>query len=379
MNTETKEKSIVNSCFTCKGEEIDKNKRTRLFGKSKTHDFVGILRETAKIDLDIYSDKCGPTSFLCRNCVNKLKRLDEANKSVSELNKYFRNLFNGRELTQNNEPKRRLHDTSFEVTEITRKSLKFDEQDDPLLDSDSASGIEQKDVTLIVTQPFIPTATVQPGQASQALTSNIDLCPIFMSTPKKAQVNKKTDESRVTISVKYPSKVKNKNIVGDFAKIVKAILHQNPTGIANVVVKSKQLREKVVDRLLRLIKTEIDDLCSVKNPSILRGTTKEKLLEFSLEKVCDEWAERAPMFHSFLRACCSKSRGTAKDLEWSPAMAVAGSVLLKQRNKHMNALASIIGLTIKTKSLEVSHLEKTYLILYTIILFACFFTIHLFV
>ena len=131
MNTETKEKSIVNSCFTCKGEEIDKNKRTRLFGKSKTHDFVGILRETAKIDLDIYSDKCGPTSFLCRNCVNKLKRLDEANKSVSELNKYFRNLFNGRELTQNNEPKRRLHDTSFEVTEITRKSLKFDEQDDP--------------------------------------------------------------------------------------------------------------------------------------------------------------------------------------------------------------------------------------------------------
>ena len=379
MNTETKEKSIVNSCFTCKGEEIDKNKRTRLFGKSKTHDFVGILRETAKIDLDIYSDKCGPTSFLCRNCVNKLKRLDEANKSVSELNKYFRNLFNGRELTQNNEPKRRLHDTSFEVTEITRKSLKFDEQDDPLLDSDSASGIEQKDVTLIVTQPFIPTATVQPGQASQALTSNIDLCPIFMSTPKKAPVNKKTDESRVTISVKYPSKVKNKNIVGDFAKIVKAILPQNPTGIANVVVKSKQLREKVVDRLLRLIKTEIDDLCSVKKPSILRGTTKEKLLEFSLEKVCDEWAERAPMFHSFLRACCSKSRGTAKDLEWSPAMAVAGSVLLKQRNKHMNALASIIGLTIKTKSLEVSHLEKTYLILYTIILFACFFTIHLFV
>ncbi|CAB4042266.1 tubulin monoglycylase TTLL3-like, partial [Paramuricea clavata] len=202
MNTETKEKSIVNSCFTCKGEEIDKNKRTRLFGKSKTHDFVGILRETAKIDLDIYSDKCGPTSFLCRNCVNKLKRLDEANKSVSELNKYFRNSFNGRELTQNNEPKRRLHDTSFEVTEITRKSLKFDEQDDPLLDSDSASGIEQKDVTLIVTQPFIPTATVQPGQASQALTSNIDLCPIFMSTPKKAPVNKKTDESRVTISVK---------------------------------------------------------------------------------------------------------------------------------------------------------------------------------
>ena len=52
--------------------------------------------------------------------------------------------------------------------------------------------------------------------------------------------------------------------MGDFAKIVKAILHQNPTGIANVVVKSKSLREKVIDCLLQLIKTEITGLCSVK-------------------------------------------------------------------------------------------------------------------
>ena len=76
--------------------------------------------------------------------------------------------------------------------------------------------------------------------------------------------------------------------MGDFAKIVKAILHQNPKGIANVVVKSKSLREKVIDCLLQLIKTEIAGLCSVKNPSILRQTTKEDLLEFSLEKVCSE-------------------------------------------------------------------------------------------
>ena len=146
--------------------------------------------------------------------------------------------------------------------------------------------------------------------------------------------------------------------MGDFAKIVKAILHQNPKGIANVVVKSKSLREKVIDCLLQLIKTEIAGLCSVKNPSILRKTTKEDLLEFSLEKVCSEWAERAPIFYLFLRGCCSKCKSTAKDLEWFPAMAVAGSVLLKQCNKHMNALASIIGLIVKTKSLEVSQLEK---------------------
>ena len=108
--------------------------------------------------------------------------------------------------------------------------------------------------------------------------------------------------------------------MGDLARILKAILHQNPKGISNIVAKLKSLREKVIDCLLQLIKTEIDGLCSVKNPSILRKTTKK------------ERAERAPIFYLFLHACCSKCKGTAKDFEWFPAMAVAGSVLLKQRN-----------------------------------------------
>ena len=61
---------------------------------------VSILRGIVKINLDIYSDECGPTSFLCRDCANKLKRLDEANKSVSESNSYLQYLLHGRELTQ---------------------------------------------------------------------------------------------------------------------------------------------------------------------------------------------------------------------------------------------------------------------------------------
>ena len=63
---------------------------------------MSILRGIVKIDLDIYSDECGLTSFLCRACANELKHLDEANKSViiSESNSYLQNLLHGRELTQ---------------------------------------------------------------------------------------------------------------------------------------------------------------------------------------------------------------------------------------------------------------------------------------
>lgn len=38
---------------------------------------------------------------------------------------------------------------------------------------------------------------------------------------------------------------------------------------------------------------------------------------------------------------------------WYPSVAVAGSVLLKQRNPHMNACAIIIGILLKARSLEV--------------------------
>ena len=133
--------------------------------------------------MDIYSDECGPTSFLCRYCANKLKRLDKANSSVSELNSYFQNLFHGREVTLNNEKKRRLHDTSFEVKDVTRKSFKHD---DPfILDSERVSSSEKNCVSLFNTQLFRPTDTVEesfkPGQLSQALTIN-DLCKVSFKT-----------------------------------------------------------------------------------------------------------------------------------------------------------------------------------------------------
>ncbi|KAK3753107.1 hypothetical protein QZH41_020581, partial [Actinostola sp. cb2023] len=40
------------------------------------------------------------------------------------------------------------------------------------------------------------------------------------------------------------------------------------------------------------------------------------------------------------------------DAKWLPSVAIAGSVLLKQRDSKMNATASIIGVLLKTKSME---------------------------
>lgn len=75
-------------------------------------------------------------------------------------------------------------------------------------------------------------------------------------------------------------------------------------------------------------------------------------MNFDLVKLLDEWKERAPVFYSFLHTCSTSKQATTN---CSPSVAVAGSVLLKQRNNHMNDTASVLGLLIKTGSMEVKY------------------------
>ena len=43
-----------------------------------------------------------------------------------------------------------------------------------------------------------------------------------------------------------------------------------------------------------------------------------------------------------------------KDSSWLPSIAVAGSILLKQRSRHMNGTATFLAILFKTASTEVS-------------------------
>ena len=85
---------------------------------------------------------------------------------------------------------------------------------------------------------------------------------------------------------------------------------------------------------------------------MLRANTKEEIVNFDFEKLCFEWKERAPICYTFLMACATTTRNEIAP-EWLPSMAVAGLILLKQRNSHMNGCATVLGILIKLRSLEV--------------------------
>ena len=73
--------------------------------------------------------------------------------------------------------------------------------------------------------------------------------------------------------------------------------------------------------------------------------------KFDVEDVCKEWRERAPVFYSFpLTTAVNKN---TKNFTWFGSLAVAWSVLLKQRNREMNATSAIMGVILKSKAAEI--------------------------
>ena len=92
-----------------------------------------------------------------------------------------------------------------------------------------------------------------------------------------------------------------------------------------------------------LIKKTLEALCR-ECPSLLRKSGSDDMENFSLQKMSKEWKERGPLFFSFLMTCATVKE---KGCDWTPAAVVASSTLLKSRNMHMNATASLISVMIR--------------------------------
>ena len=82
-----------------------------------------------------------------------------------------------------------------------------------------------------------------------------------------------------------------------------------------------------------------------------RANTKEGITQFDFKKLCLEWKARAPIFYAFLMTCARTKKQNQPEL--GPSVSVAGSILLKPRNPHMNSCAAVLGILLKSNSLEV--------------------------
>ena len=175
--------------------------------------------------------------------------------------------------------------------------------------------------------------------------------PRLTSTPNSST----QEQNQVQLKIKYPCKNVNKTLIGSYQSIGKALAHGVPSQIATAVMSCQSVQKHVVEKVLKIVTKEVAGLRSKTNPSILRKCEKEDLEKFDLHLVCNEWRERAPVFYSFLLTSAINKR--TKSSEWFGSLALAGSILLKQRNQEMSATGSLIGILLKNKSIEVGEIS----------------------
>lgn len=142
-----------------------------------------------------------------------------------------------------------------------------------------------------------------------------------------------------------------KTLVGSYQTLGKALAHGDPSQIAKAVMNCPTVRIHVVSGVIKAVSKEVSGLCGKNRLSLLRKTSKEDLQNFDLQKLCEEWQERAPIFYAFLLNSASRTnrKGT-----WFRSVALAGSILLKQRNREMNATAPVMGILLKSKAAMVN-------------------------
>ena len=361
-------------CILCKKSFPVAKEKINVFGKSGLN-ISSLVKHATNVDLSVYVG-CEKLAICRTKCYNRLVRLKNALNKVDEITREVQNDFDG------NVPlrfKRLSKDSSG--TPDAKRGLNFGGPG-----SSSDQGEMQGKVAASVVHPIpvsspnlspIPFGIVNPSGilaygfvpsrpqnqlVHKAFTGAMPV-KMFTSTPlAKAATRENHDahspnpgsqerETSVHLTVKYPSKPIHKELKDDYAAIGKAIVYGSPQRIARAVLKNEALKKCFVEKVLQLMTLQLNGLCSRRQPSMLRAHTKDGITQFDFKKLCFEWKERAPMFYVFLMTCASTKKQNNPD--WLPSVSVAGSILLKQRNPHMNGCAAILGILLKSNSLEV--------------------------
>ena len=360
-------------CFLCNSSPPT-NQRVKIFGKTKV-DLKGLIKTAVDIDVNVYSH--GNVLFVCSvTCYKRLIRLDKTIKSLEDVKEEIRkdfarngNLIRAKRMQNSNEnlgdP---LNQTEQRQQTKASRSLNFAHP------STNCAFSGFSPVLYLPQTQCHPRCQVGFNEfGSLSLTrghTNVcapnDVYPTTYpntSSPISLQVSSEVSptietvsplkSTNVNISVQYPSKTVNKQIPSEYESIGKALVHGTPKRIANAVMKCKPISKFVLEKVLRTVSTEVNSLCSRKNPSMLRKTGKQDLIKYSMQTLCLEWQTRSPVFYAFLMTV-ALSRSN-KQSNWLPSVALAGSILLKQRNSQMSATGAVIGILLKTGSIEVNN------------------------
>ena len=140
------------------------------------------------------------------------------------------------------------------------------------------------------------------------------------------------------------------------SEVERALAGGHIPSIAKALIQHSELRESILQLFLREIEAECATLCRKKSPSLFRKLSANDLMEFEWEKVIVELEERAPLFLRIYSSIVSVNdyRNQHKfGAHHHPGICMATAIILKERNREICGLQSLISLLLFS-----SHVEK---------------------
>ena len=158
---------------------------------------------------------------------------------------------------------------------------------------------------------------------------------------------------------------RTRTLSDEFTSLGIALVRGTFSQIANAIFKVKRLKVEITKCLLRELSRECRELTSKKTPSILRKTTADNIRQFELRKVCEELKQRAPLYYSMLltSAVPNTRKHDMNAPDFLPSVAVAGSILMRERCMFLNATQIMVSLVVKFSAIQVMYTRQFSIIL----------------
>ena len=133
-------------------------------------------------------------------------------------------------------------------------------------------------------------------------------------------------------------------------KVARSIGRRNCRSIACQVVNHKRVRQFIVGRIGRLIRKDMECICSYQVSSMLRKRTPDAMKSFSWGDLTKELEEVSPIFYTILKECVQKKKRTTSKkprtsyaVDNSSVIGMCAAILLRHRNKNMCLVQRIVS------------------------------------
>lgn len=143
------------------------------------------------------------------------------------------------------------------------------------------------------------------------------------------------------IQIGYEGRPRTYTLTPSRKRMGKAVARGSRISIANQCLNDEDISKHVIKKICRMVRAEMEVMCSDKVDSTLKHHSREELLSFSWEKIYNEMQQHAPTFLEILLAATA-TRCPRPNQE--AVISMCSAMICKLRRPQMSAAQKTLSL-----------------------------------